>query len=212
MWKRDRSVLVGAFTAAVVIANVLSAKILRVGPFTVPAGIICYAATFLIGDVIGELYGKNAEMEAVFAGTLSQTLATLLIYLSIVLPGEDAEFSATFAQVLQNNGWFVVSSVFAFAISQSLDTHLFARLKAKTNGTKKWLRNNVSTIISQIVDSTVYVGIAMGIGQGYLWTGRIGIMAEMIISQIIIKTVLALCDTPFFYLLTRRNNNGSNRD
>ena len=91
----------------------------------------------------------------------------------------------------------VFASLTAYTISQAHDVISFNFWRNKTKGKHKWLRNNASTLVSQIIDTAIFITIAFwGLVPDLLW---------MIISQYVVKAIIALLDTPFFYLLTRNN-------
>lgn len=91
-----------------------------------------------------------------------------------------------------------LASLGAFSVSQFLDVFLFHKLKESCNGKKKWLRNNLSTMTSQLVDTLIFITIA--------FYGVVDNLPAMVLGQYVIKLLLALGDTPFFYFFTRRTN------
>ena len=99
--------------------------------------------------------------------------------------------------VLGQSARVVFASLTAYLISQLNDVFLFHKLKEKTKGRLKWLRNNASTMASQLIDTAIFITIA--------FYGVVPNLAWMIFSQYFIKFCLALLDTPFFYFLTRKN-------
>ncbi len=107
-------------------------------------------------------------------------------------------------------GWFTAGSLLAYICSQSWDVFIFHKIKdwAKNKfgedryNKQRWLWNNGSTMTSQIIDTVIFVSIGFGIGLGIGGNDLIGLM----IGQYCIKFVIALLDTPFFYLLTRKRS------
>lgn len=202
---RKDDTLTALFVAMLVLSNILSVKLISIGPFIVPGGIVCYAISFLISDVINELYGKASGKRAVRIGIIAQLLCTALIALTVALPSAKTDTSTAFNMVLGVNFWFVLASLVSFICASTVDITIFHAVRKRLNGKGKWVWNNLSTITSQIIDTGLYVLIAFGIGQGFLFSADLAPMLwQMIISQIIVKVVLALADTPFFYALMRR--------
>lgn len=195
-----KELLFAVFVSALVLSNILAAKIITVNRLNISGGILCYCITFLISDIIGELYGKDEAKKAVVCGFICQLVCLVLIGITLYLPAANEKTGEAFDRVLKNNVWFTVASLAAYIISQTLDVKIFHSIKAKSNK-RKWLRNNLSTFISQAADTVIYITAAFGIG---LKITDFGILFQLIISQYIVKAVLALIDTPFFYLLTRR--------
>ena len=200
--------LTALFVAILVLSNILSAKLITIGPVIVPGGIICYAITFLISDVLNERYGKEYATRAMYIGLVAQIISSALIALTVVLPGADGSLTSAFDAVMGTTPWFVIASLVSFVFAQTADIAIFhgIRKRLMSKGRRcKWVWNNLSTIISQIIDTGIYVTIAFGIGQGYFFQADMRwLLLQMAVSQIIVKVVLAIADTPLFYALTRR--------
>lgn len=203
--KKNKEVLTALFAALLVLSNILSAKLIPIGPVLIPGGIICFAAAFLISDVINELYGKELGKQAIFIGFVTQIVCSSLIALTVILPGVDSEMAAAFDLVMKVNFWSVVASLISFLSASFIDLKIFHTIKSKLQNPKyKWVWNNLSTIIGQLVDTTIYVIIAFGLGHGLLWTQTaITTLGLMILGQFTVKTILAILDTPIFYWLTK---------
>ena len=177
---------------------------------TLTAGAICYPITFLVTDIIGELWGKKKANLAVLWGFVCQVVSTLIVVVARYLPAADAAVQDSYVTLLGQNWVFVVASLTAYTISQSWDVWIFHNIRdryiRKHGSTKggKWIWNNVSTCTSQVLDSVIYVLIAFGLGFGWLFdAGMHSTMINMIIGQIVVKWVLAILDTPIFYWCTR---------
>ncbi len=203
------------FTVPLVISNVVTAKLMYTGvelfgtPVALPGAGVCYAFTFLATDVIGEIWGKREASNAVLFGLFGQILASLLILLTQYLPAVDANMQETYEKLLGQNWVFVTASVVAYFVAQKWDIWIFHKIRvryvAKHGNTRhRWIWNNVSTMTSQIWDTVIFVGIAFGFGFGWLFQAEMRpVLASMMIGQYVFKMLLAACDTPFFYLLTR---------
>lgn len=185
------------FIMSLLIANVVAGKVVDLFGFIVPAAVVAYGITFLCTDVINEIWGKEEAQKTVKLGLKIQLASTALILLAIWLPPAvfAIDFNAAFKTVLSQNVRVVFASLTAYTISQAYDVISFNFWRNKTKGKHKWLRNNASTLVSQIIDTAIFITIAFwGMVPNLLW---------MIISQYIVKAIIALLDTPFFYLLTR---------
>ena len=187
-----RMIIFSLFFSGMAIAAVLAAKIINIAGFAVPAGVLAYAITFACTDIIGEVYGEKVARRMVMAGFIALISVTLLIQLAIVWPA--AYFwqgQEMFEQVLGSSPRIIAGSMAAYVCSQYLDITIFSRLKQATDGKHLWLRNNVSTFSSQLIDSAVFVTIA--------FYGVFPI-SEMIIGQWVVKMLIAAVDTPMVYL------------
>jgi len=187
------------FVVSLVIANVLAGKVIMVfNYFILPAAVVAYGITFLCTDVINEIYGKQAARETVKLGFFMQIMASLLILLGYYLPTAPfaSEMHEAYKVLLGQNWRFVLASMAAYLTAQTIDINIFSKLRHITHGEHKWLRNNVSTGISQFVDTSIFITIAFWGVVPNIWV--------MIVSQFIFKLGIALADTPIFYLLTGR--------
>ena len=203
------------FTTALIVSNVVTAKLFRTGiplfgtEIVLPSAVLCYASTFLFTDVIGEIWGRAEASKSVLYGFASQLFASALILIAGYLPAVDPAMQEAYSKVLGQNLLFVVASLTAYFASQMWDVWFFHRIRdwylQKRGGTTaaRWLWNNASTMTSQIIDTVLFIGIAFGIGFKWLWTPeKWSVLAGVIVGQYLVKLLLALLDTPFFYLLT----------
>lgn len=188
------------FMIGLVMSNLFGGKIISVLGFTVAGAIITYPLTFLSTDIIGEIWGKQEANDCVKIGIIVQLIFLALGYLSLAIPPQEAsEALQQSLKVVLNQGLrMTLASLGAFSVSQFLDVFLFHKLKESCNGKKKWLRNNLSTMTSQLVDTLIFITIA--------FYGVVDNLPVMVLGQYVIKLLLALGDTPFFYFFTRRTN------
>lgn len=194
--EQNLQILIGIFVVSLIVANIVSAKIVSFWGLVIPAAIVAYPLTFLITDVIGEIWGKEMANRAVKIGFICQLISLVLIGLSILLPvAPFADNQAQFIGIMKSSFRVVAASLVAYLVSQSWDVWLFHKLKEKCNGKHKWLRNNASTLTSQMIDTAIFITIAFWGVVPNIWV--------MILSQYLIKAVYALLDTIPFYLLTK---------
>lgn len=196
------------FVTSLVISNVVSAKVLQLGPLQVPGAALCYCITFLCTDIIGELYGKAEANKTVRIGFLCQCVASMLILLTQHLPHAvyAEEVAQAYTTLLGMNWRFFLASMLAYTVSQSWDVWVFHKLRDKyiqKHGSVKggrWIWNNASTMTSQLIDTIIFILLAF-------W-GTVPNIWVMVASQYLLKLILAALDTPVFYLLTREETNG----
>lgn len=184
------------FVIGLVISNIVAAKVVSFWGLIAPAAVVVYPLTFLMTDVIGEIWGKAEANRTVRNGLICQLISLVLIGAAIALPvAPFADNQAAFTAILGNTFRMVFASLMAYIAAQSWDVFLFHALKNKTGNKHKWLRNNASTMSSQIIDTLIFITIG--------FYGVVPNIWAMAASQYVIKFVLALLDTPFFYLLTK---------
>lgn len=210
------------FVVSIVISNVVGSRVITTGikigdiELATSGGAITYAFTFLCTDIIGEIFGKQKAIEVVKYGFVGQIFALIMITLTGLCPAVNNEIDNAYCLLLGTNWSFVLGSLVAYICSQSWDVFIFHscrdkyfKIKGYTKdtytGQGRWIWNNLSTATSQIIDTGIYATIAFGIGQGWffskaMWSAFIG----LVIGQYLLKLVIAIFDTPFFYLFTMR--------
>ncbi|MBQ0089321.1 MAG: queuosine precursor transporter [Prevotellaceae bacterium] len=182
------------FITVLVVSNFLSSKLTVICGLVIPAGTFGYAITFLVTDIVGELFGKDESQKIVWRGFFAIILSFLLAKIAIWLPSMTLDSS--YVRIFGSATRVMIASVIGYLISQSLDVIIFHHIKNKTQGRLKWLRNNAGTIFSQIVDTMVFTVIA--------FYGVVSNIWEMVVDLITAKIILAILDTPFFYLFTQK--------
>ena len=150
------------FVGLLLLSNIISVKLFDIGGiFILPAAVIVYVFTYPLTDVIGEVYGKEAAQRTVKAGFFTQLIASIFIFISIKLPPAPFfEFQSEYETILSGGFRIIMASLLAYLASQNIDVHIFHKLRDRYNGKKLWLRNNASTLTSQLVDTSIFITIA----------------------------------------------------
>jgi len=200
--------LTGIFVGSLITANFIAGvKIVNLWGFVVPAGFIAYAITFPITDVTSEVYGKKVSYYIVWSGFIANIIMLVLVYAGLIMPPLTPEMQEIYSRAFTPVGRIVLASMVAYLVSQHHDVWSFLTWKKITKGKWLWLRNNASTIVSQLIDTTIFITIA------FYGTLPLNIVLGLIGSHWLWKTIIALCDTPFVYvgvLLIRRPYHGLN--
>ena len=187
------------FIASLVTCNLIANKFVTVDlgfkVFIVSAGILPYPLTFLVTDLISELYGQKKANLVVFSGFVASMFVLLFLWLG-------GQFNAIpssivnddiYNSVFQNAWRIIAASMIAYLFAQFIDVRIFHFWKRLTNGKHLWLRNNGSTIASQLVDTTLVIMILF-VG---VWESNQIISA--IIDGWLFKVLMAAIDTPISY-------------
>lgn len=204
------------FAVVLVVSNMIASKTVTTG-FTlfgtsvvVPCAVICYFITFLMTDVVGEIWGPKEAGSLVKWGFVCQVLASALILIAQWLPAASDQMQDAYTMLLGQNLVFVTASLVAYLASQSWDVFIFHKIRVwfLSKGKSpawRWVWNNVSTMSSQAIDTVIYISIAFGLGMGwYSDANMVPVLMGMMVGQYACKFILAALDTPVFYLLTRR--------
>jgi hypothetical protein len=186
---------------------VLGAKLTTVFGVVVSVSIFMVPATFLITDIVAEVEGQRVAREFVFIGTIGLTLLMLLTWLSLQLrPAERFLYDREFGVVFSSSLRFVAASILAFFLSQFHDVWAFEWWRRRTGGKHLWLRNNASTMVSQAVDTLVFMLIAFyGAAPGY----TLGFILELALPYYLFKIGFAVIDTPLVYAGARWLRSGT---
>lgn len=194
-------ILLTIFISCLLLGNLLGNKLIEIFGIVTSVGLLGYPPTFLITDIVEEVKGKEATRTFVHAGFLSLCIAFLFVSLSTGLPPASIyKGNEAYNEIFSGSLRIIVASMTAFLISQHHDIWAFNFWKQKTKGRHLWLRNNLSTIASQLLDSIVFMFLAF-----YRLTPEFDFIAvfKMILPLWALKIIFALLDTPFVYLGVR---------
>ncbi len=196
--ERDLVVLIvlsGLFGAAIVFANIAAGvKLIEFLGLVVPAGTVAYSITFPVTDIVDEVYGKRRAVYIVWAGLVAEISMLILIGLDYFMPAIEPSQQQLFERVFSPQLRIVLGSIVAYLISQHHDVWAFWKWREITKGRWLWLRNNASTMVSQLIDTSVFTTIA------FYGTVPLNVLLNMIFSMWLFKVLVAALDTPFVYL------------
>lgn len=179
-----------------VVANLQVIKTIEIFGLTATLGNAMYGTAFLVTDILNERYGKEEAKKAVWLGFF--TLLAMNIIMQMVLiftPGPDDFAQSSLETIFHMIPRITAGSLAAYLVSQFTVVYLFAYLRKKfPKDSQFWIRNNGSTMISQLLDTLVFTSIA------FLGAFPINIWFEIFLTTYILKWIVALLDTPFGYL------------
>jgi hypothetical protein len=193
------------FAGSIVAANLMGTKVIpffSIGgfQFTGSVGIFLFPLSFLITDIVAEIYGPKAT-RALVTGTLVVLLVVLAAtaLATIIPPAERfAPMNDAYLMVFRSSLRILGASIVAFTLSQYHDVWAFTFWKKRTGGRFLWLRNNASTMVSQLIDTVVFMLIAFW-GQSERFTLAF-VLGSMVPPYYLIKVLAAFIDTPLVYL------------
>ena len=202
---RSYAILSCLFAGTIVAANLMGTKVIpffTIGTYqlTGSVGIFLFPLSFLITDIVTEIYGAKAT-RALITGTLIVLLVVLGVTgLATVLPPAErfAAQNDAYVGVFRSSLRIIVASIVAFTLSQYHDVWAFDFWKKKTNGRFLWLRNNASTMVSQLIDTVIFMLIAFwGVSERF----TLGfVLGSMVPPYYLLKVLAAALDTPLVYL------------
>ncbi len=192
---------------SVILSNIQSVKMVDIFGYTTVLGNIAYSNVFLATDILNEFDGKKSADKSVLYGFLSMAIFTLLMSFSLLfIPNSFDTSQESLTNIFTVVPRICIASLIAFLCSQFFDVFIYQKLKQRYN--KLWLSNNGSTILSQLIDTIIFIVI------GYLGTMPLSELAIMALTMYVLKVIIALCDTVFIYIVKkikkREGNNGHN--
>ena len=179
----------------VILANIQVMKTVQVFGLVTAMGNVIYSSLFLVTDIINENHTKKDAQKAVWIGFFVLITTTIIMQISIqFIPDESDFLSEHITAIFSVLPRIAFASLIAYLISQSQDVWFFAKLKKRHKKRYLWLRNNLSTVTSQILDNTIFTLIAfVGV---FSWN----VIGQIFLTSFILKVIVAACDTPFVYL------------
>jgi uncharacterized integral membrane protein (TIGR00697 family) len=195
-------ILAAMFIAALVSSNLIFQKFFTWNPFgwynfEISVGIIPYPITFIITDIISEIYGRKRANQVVIGGIAASFFSLFIVYTA--LNAQATEWSPvnnqTFESVFGLSAVAVFASMMAYLLAQFIDIRIFHFWKKLTKGKHLWLRNNGSTIISQLTDTATVLGLLI-----YFDVIEADLFWALLANGFLFKVIVALIDTPVFYL------------
>jgi len=192
--------LLACIVLSILLANLQGPKLTIIFGMETSLGVIFYSSIFFATDLMSEKFGKKAADNAVMMGFSVSAIILIMLSISLLfLPSTQnqqtfsTEVHESFVRILDFTPRFIFGSLFAYLISQRFDVWCFHKIKAWTNGRHLWLRNNLSTMASQTVDTTLYALV--------VWWGVVDLeqAINLGLAKMVFKIGIAAFDTPFIY-------------
>lgn len=181
---------------ATILANIQVMKMVDLFSIGVTLGNITYASSFLVTDILSENYGKKDARKAVYIGFFSLSATVVIMNLALMFKPNEFDFiQESLKNIFALLPRIALASLIAYGVAQLHDVWAYDFWKKRMPGFQfLWLRNNASTMVSQLLDSLIFTTIAFW---GLMPTGE---FLEILATTYIVKSVVAVADTPFLYL------------
>lgn len=179
------------FTSCLLISNIVSVKLIQLGPWTVTAGIILFPISYIVNDIISEIWGFKKARFIIWCGFLMNLMAILVYSASVAMPAAGFwQGQEGFASVLQNTPRLAVSSLIAYLTGSFVNSMVMSKMKIRSRGKNFSLRAILSTLLGESCDSILFITIA--------FAGSVpgNILIQMILLQIILKTLYEILVLP----------------
>lgn len=192
--------LLACIVLSILLANLQGPKLTVIFSMQTSLGVIFYSSIFFATDLMSEKFGKKEADRAVLMGFSISVIILLMLSISLLfLPSIQGnqtfstEVHQAFVTILDFTPRFIIGSLFSYLISQRFDVWCFHKIKHWTNGKHLWLRNNLSTMASQTIDTTLYSLV--------VWWGVVDLETaiQLGLAKMAFKIGIAAFDTPFIY-------------
>lgn len=186
--------VVALFVTVLLISNIIASKIATIGSFAMPAGIVIFPISYIVADVLTEVYGYRHARRVIWLGFLCNLILVVAIVLAIWLP--PAPFwdkQEAYATILGAAPRLLVASLSAYLFGEFTNSFVLAKMKILTRGRWLWTRTIGSTFVGQFVDTAVFSTIAF---MGVMPTSA---LVAMILTEWLFKTVYEALATPITY-------------
>lgn len=211
MSQKDKLALLSSlFIALLILTNLMGGKITVIGKVPFSVALFAFPFTFLITDVIAEVRGREEAERLVRISFITLVFVLLMTSLFIALPFATRSFvRKEYTVVFSSSVRILCASIISFCLSQTYDVRAFLFWKRRTAGRHLWLRNNASTMISQLIDTVVFYCIAflyVPFLPSFLNTApdyTLPFVFRLLLPYYGLKVLVALCDTPLVYLGVR---------
>ncbi len=191
---------------AVILANIQVMKTIQIFGLVTALGNVIYSSLFLTTDILNENHTIKDAQKAVWIGFFVLIVTTILMQITLLfIPDESDLLSEHITAIFSFLPRIALASLTAYLVSQSHDVWFFAKLKKIHKKKHLWIRINLSTITSQLIDNTIFTLIAfVGI---FSWS----IIGQIFLTSMILKVIVAACDTPFLYLARKIKNSNAKK-
>lgn len=184
------------FAICLLIANILATKIIMVGPWAAPAGVLIFPVAYIINDVIVEVWGYRKARLIIWSGFAVNILAVLFFSLAIVVPAAPFwQHQDAFSTILGSTPRIILASLMAYLVGSFLNAFVMSKVKIIMKGKDFSVRAILSTLIGEAADSMIFIGIAFAGSMPFT------ILMGMIVTQACIKTVYEIIVLPFTILV-----------
>jgi queuosine precursor transporter len=189
---------------AVILANIQVMKTIQIFGLVTALGNVIYSSLFLVTDILNENHSQKDAQQAVWIGFFVLIATTLIMQVTLLfIPDVTDQLGGSIERIFSFLPRIALASLIAYLISQNHDVWFFSKLKVQYKGKYLWLRNNLSTTVSQVLDNAIFTFLAFTGVDGF--TGKI--ILEIFLTSLLLKVIVAIFDTPFIYLAKKINVN-----
>ena len=192
--------LIAAYVTLILLTNTVGTKLFNIGDLTYPVSVLCFPFTFLVTDIVSDVFGPKQARYFVVLGFLASIVLVGFVLIGLaVTPAPTYVLGEAYNQIFGPTWRLFFASMTAYLLAQTIDVSVFHWIKQHTGEGKLWLRNNASTMISQLVD-TFTVFFLFLYKNPEVFSGTVGDIVQLVFSVYVAKVVIAALDTPLCYV------------
>ncbi len=189
-------IVVAVFITCLITANITAVKLVDLFGFILPAAIFIFPISYIIGDILTEVYGYSRARKVIWLGFLCNFIAVLAIWIGqIIPPASFWDGQEAYARILGYTPRLLLSSFLAYLVGEFTNSFILAKLKIMTRGRWLWLRTISSTLVGQGLDSMIFITLA------FVGTIPVSGLITAIVTQWIVKSIYEALVTPLTYVV-----------
>lgn len=191
--------LMGIYITCLLLSNLIAGKMMAVGSVTLPAAVILFPVTYILGDVFTEVYGFKNTRTVIWMGFACSAFAVLIYMITIALPHPSFwENQSAFAAVLSTTPRVFAASLTGYLFGEFSNSMILSKLKVKTEGKQLWMRTIGSTIVGEAFDTVLFISIS------FWGTMENSVLLQMMLFQYLFKVCYEIVFTPVTYYVVNK--------
>ncbi|MDD2515955.1 MAG: queuosine precursor transporter [Candidatus Gracilibacteria bacterium] len=195
------------FVMVLLVSNIVSTKILNLGPFTFDGGTLLFPLSYIFGDIITEVYGYKQGRKIIWMGFLSALIMSIIIIIvGILPPAQNWPYQEAYSNILGLTPRIVVASLIAYFVGEFSNSYTLSKLKIFTKGKILWARTIGSTIIGELLDTLIFITIA------FYGVFETNILIMLLVSNYVFKVGVEIMFTPITYFFINKLKKAENED
>ncbi len=188
-------IVTALFIAALIASNIIAVKLFVVADRVLPAGVVIFPLSYIIGDVLTEVYGYRQARRVIWLGFMANLVVVVAIWIGGLLPAADFwDGQAAYERILGLVPRILAASFLAYLLGEFANAYILAKIKIAMQGRLLWVRTISSTIVGQGIDSGIFITLA------FAGTLPASVLIELILTQWIVKSAYEAAATPLTYV------------
>lgn len=191
-------IIVALFVTSLITANITAVKLINLFGFILPAAILIFPLSYIIGDVLTEVYGYGQARRVIWLGFFCNFITVLAIWMGQLLPAASFwDGQEAYQRILGYTPRLLLASFLAYLAGEFANSFVLAKMKIATGGRWLWMRTIGSTLVGQGIDSLVFITLA------FVGTIPVSALVLTIVTQWLAKSIYEAAVTPLTYVVVK---------